>query len=91
MRAQALGREVPEGGAHSRILTWEIPWTGEPDGVAMRQTQLCSGTEHAILQIRPCCCKTQAPFILKLYGQIKMWRSFFFRSFVNGHLEYPTY
>ena len=66
-------------------------WGATADGVAMRRTQLCLGTEHAILQIRPCCCKTQAPFILKLYGQIKMWRSFFIRSFVNGHLEYPMY
>ena len=41
-------------------------WGATADGVAMRRTQLCLGTEHAILQIRPCCCKTQATFILKL-------------------------
>ena len=36
MVVQPLGREDPlewEVAAHSSILAWEIPWTGEPGGL----------------------------------------------------------
>ena len=36
MRVQSLGRGDPleeEIAARSRILTWEVPWTAEPDGL----------------------------------------------------------
>ena len=36
-QVQSLGREDPlekEMATHSSILSWEIPWTGEPGGVA---------------------------------------------------------
>ena len=35
-RVQSLGQEDPlekEMATHSRILTWEIPWTEEPGGL----------------------------------------------------------
>lgn len=50
---------------------WEIPWTGEPGG--LRLTGCRDAWDTTVLedrarypQICPCCCKTQAPFILKL-------------------------
>ena len=36
MQVQSLGQEDPlekKMATHSSILAWEIPWTGEPDGL----------------------------------------------------------
>ena len=41
--------------AHSRILAWEIPWTGKPSGLQSMGSQRVRhnlGTEHA----HACCC-----------------------------------
>ena len=39
---RSLGREdalEKEMATHSSILTWEIPWTEEPDGLQSMETQ----------------------------------------------------
>jgi len=42
MRVQFLDWEDPldeEMATHSNILAWEIPWTGEPDGLQSMRSQ----------------------------------------------------
>ena len=41
-QVQSLGKEDPlekEMAAHSSILAWEIPWTGEPDRLESMRSQ----------------------------------------------------
>ena len=73
MQVHSLGREDPEGGnGNPRQYSClgnpmdRGAWQATVDGVAMTWTQLCSVIEHSILEIHPCCCQTQDPFILKL-------------------------
>ena len=37
---------------HSSILAWEIPWTGEPNGLQSVGLQRVNMTEHACIDIR---------------------------------------
>ena len=42
MRVQSLGLEDPlekKMATHSRVLTWKIPWTEEPDGLQSMGSQ----------------------------------------------------
>ena len=42
MQVQSLSQEDPiekKMAAHSRILAWEIPWTGEPGGLQSMRLQ----------------------------------------------------
>ena len=43
-------------------------WWATAYGVAMSWTQLCSVTEHTLLQIHPCCWKTQNSLHSKIIG-----------------------
>ena len=43
MRVGSLGGEDPleeSMATHSSILAWRVPWTGEPDGLVYRVTQV---------------------------------------------------
>ena len=59
-QVRSLGREDPlekKMSAHSRILAWRIPWTGEPEwatvhGVAKSQTRLSDFTSFHFLHRR---------------------------------------